>query len=428
MVFFEEQGQLHGIPHSAAGVAAHQIGDEIKLLAFLLADALEAAQERLVDIDMGLAHFIQHTGAAMLRRYFKLPADVVAHQFGEEGIVLLAHHVIVAQAAADKYLFDAGDGPQFPQKLDIIGVVHPDGRATGGGQAFFILAQAVGGLLSAGGGPEIGGGAAHIVDIALEVGIVGKAFGFPQQRGVAAGGDVAPLMERDRAEIAGAKAAAVVGKGKFDLFNGGNAAHFLIDGVVVTLVGQFRHSVQFLGGKGQSGRILHQVPLPVLLHHGPAGHMVLLLQLKAAGTGVGLFILRYLIEGGAGDGVFRQGVGKGAKIAGSADIPHSGRVFPSRHAGGNFGHLVLAHAVDEKVRAGIRQNGGTHSVIPVIVVGKAAQGGFQPADDDGDIAVGLANEAAVDDGGAVGAQPCPAAGGIEILAAQAAGGGIVGDH
>ena len=82
-----------------------------------------------------------------------------------------------------------------------------------------------------------------------------------------------------------------MGKGKFDLFNGGNAAHFLIDGVVVTLVGQLRHSVQFLGGKGQSGRVLHQVPLPVLLHHGPAGHMVLLLQLKAAGTGVGLFIL-----------------------------------------------------------------------------------------------------------------------------------------
>ena len=156
--------------------------------------------------------------------------------------------------------------------------------------------------------------------------------------------------------------------------------------------------------------------------------MVLLLQLKAAGTGVGLFILRYLIEGGAGDGVFRQGVGKGAKIAGSADIPHSGRVFPSRHAGGNFGHLVLAHAVDEKVRAAFRQNGGTHSVIPVIVVGKAAQRSLQPADNDGDIAVGLANEAAVDDGGAVGAQPCPAAGGVEILAAQAAGGGIVGDH
>lgn len=89
-------------------MAAHQIGDEIKLLAFLLTDALEAAQERLVDIDMGLAHFIQHTGAAMLRRYFKLPADVVAHQFGEEGIVLLAHHVIVAQAAADKHFLTPG--------------------------------------------------------------------------------------------------------------------------------------------------------------------------------------------------------------------------------------------------------------------------------------------------------------------------------
>ena len=139
MVFFEEQGQLHGIPHSAAGVAAHQIGDEIKLLAFLLTDALEAAQERLVDIDMGLAHFIQHMGAAMLRRYFKLPANVVAHQLGEEGIVLLPHHVIVAQATAEQILFDAGDGPQLPQQLHIVGVIYPDGRAAGGGQAFLSL-------------------------------------------------------------------------------------------------------------------------------------------------------------------------------------------------------------------------------------------------------------------------------------------------
>ena len=53
-------------------------------------------------------------GAAIALKSGVKTADVVAHQFGEEGIVLLAHHVIVAQAAADKYLFDAGDGPQFP--------------------------------------------------------------------------------------------------------------------------------------------------------------------------------------------------------------------------------------------------------------------------------------------------------------------------
>ena len=161
-----------------------------------------------------------------------------------------------------------------------------------------------------------------------------------------------------------------MGKGKFYLLDGGNTAYFLIDGMIVALVGQLCHRIQFFGGQRQSRRVLHQVLLPMLLHHSPAGHVILLFQLEAASAGISLFILRYFIEGSTGDGIFRQGGRKGAKIAGAADILHSGRVFSPGHAGGNFGHLVLAHPINQKIRTAFHQNGGAHRVVPVIIMSK----------------------------------------------------------
>ena len=245
---------------------------------------------------------------------------------------------------------------------------------------------------------------------------------------MAAHRNVAALMERDGAEIAGPKAAPVVGQGKFHLPDGGNAARGFVGGVIVPLVGQLSDGVQFLSGKGQRRRILHQQPLSVLLHHGAPGDMVLLLQLDAAGAGIGLFILRDLIEGGTGDRRIRKRLLQPAEIAGPPDIVHGGGVLPGGHPRGDLGQRMLPHAEAEQVGARFLQNGGAHGVIPVIVVGKAAQRGFQPADDDGDRAVRLADEPAIDDGRAVGAQPGPVAGGIGIPAAQAAGRGIVRHH
>ena len=245
---------------------------------------------------------------------------------------------------------------------------------------------------------------------------------------MAAGGDMPPLVEGDGAEIAGAEAPPVMGEGKLHLFYGGHAALLFVAGVIPPFIGQLRHRIQLRRFQRQRRRGLHQVLLPVLLHDGPPRHMVLLLQLQAAGTGMGLFILRNLIEGGAGNGIFGQRGGKGAKITGPPDIPHPGGMLPPFHAVGYFGDGMLPHAVNQQIRAAFRQNGGPHGVIPVVVVGKPPQRCLQPADDDGNIAVGLPDEPAIDDGRTVGAQPCPAAGGIKILAAQTAGGGIVGNH
>ena len=64
-----------------------------------------------------------------------------------------------------------------------------------GGQTVPLLAQTVLQLLLAGGPPEVGGGTAHIVDIALEAGMLGQLGDLPDDALMAAGGDHPPLVE-----------------------------------------------------------------------------------------------------------------------------------------------------------------------------------------------------------------------------------------
>ena len=58
--------------------------------------------------------------------------------------------------------------------------------------------------------------------------------------------------------------------------------------------------------------------------------------------------------------------------------------------------VPFAHAEHQQIRAGIHQNARPDGVIPVIVMREAAERGFHAADGDGNIAVSLANQAAID--------------------------------
>ena len=88
----------------------------------------------------------------------------------------------------------------------------------------------------------------------------------------------------------------------------------------------------------------------------------------------------------------------------------------------------LAHAVGNHVGAAVHEQGAAHPVVPVVVVRKAAQRRLQPAEDDRNIAVGLADAVGIDDGGAVGAQSRLAAGGIVVVGALLLRGGVMRDH
>ncbi len=97
-------------------------------------------------------------------------------------------------------------------------------------------------------------------------------------------------------------------------------------------------------------------------------------------------------------------------------------------AGGNLHRGLFAHAVGENVRLGVKEDGAAHLVLPVVVVGEAAQAGLQPADDDGDVPEGLPHPVGVDDGGVVGAQAGLPPGGVGVVVAALPGGGVVGHH
>ena len=82
----------------------------------------------------------------------------------------------------------------------------------------------MGKLAGAGGLAEVGGGAAYVVDVSLELWVSSEQLGFFQQTFVAAALDDAPLVEGQAAEGAFAEAPAVAGQTELDLPDGGHAA------------------------------------------------------------------------------------------------------------------------------------------------------------------------------------------------------------
>lgn len=169
------------------------------------------------------------------------------------------------------------------------------------------------------------------------------------------------------------------------------------------------------------------------LNHGFSAHGVVLVLFGAAGARVSEISLRRsgfdLLEGGTFHGIgnidvfiCRNGVG------GAADIVHHADGLPVCKAAGDLRYLMLSHAEHEKIRAGIDENGGTHRVVPVVVMGKAPQGRFEAADTERDISEKPADRFAVDRDGAVGTASRLAAGGVIVVVPFAFRGGIVRDH
>lgn len=95
---------------------------------------------------------------------------------------------------------------------------------------------------------------------------------------------------------------------------------------------------------------------------------------------------------------------------------------------GDLDNRVLAHAVDEDVSARVEQYRALELVLPVVVVGQAAQACLDAADDDGSVLKRLADEVAVDRDGTIGTAPLFATRGIGVGVAAVLGHRIVVDH
>ncbi len=98
----------------------------------------------------------------------------------KKGGIGVGVEVVVADARADKHLFDPFDAAQLAQQLDILHVVDLQLRAGLGCQTFSVLAQTVFQLLFAGGIAEVCRRSADIVDVSFKVRIVGHLLRFVQ--------------------------------------------------------------------------------------------------------------------------------------------------------------------------------------------------------------------------------------------------------
>ena len=403
-VALEAERETYRALERGAGMAAHQIGDEVLLQPAFLRQAEILLAERLIHLERRLAHQAQHAVVAVLGRDLELTADVIAHQLAEEGVALVAEHVVKADARADEHLFHLRQRLDRAEQLDVLAVVGDEVLAGRGRKAFPPGADAVGELFFARTVAEIGGRAADVVDVALEIRHFGDELRLADDRLDAARPHGAPLVERERAEVAAAEAAAVVRDREAHLLDGGDAAVLCVHGMPGAHIGERVHPIQLLALERGHGRVLHQHLVAVVLEDRLAVDGVLVAVLDAVGVGIGAFVgLQRIVVIGFDRGKMHlfalfDEEDRAAHVADLAD----------RHAAveqlGHGDEDFLAHAVGNHVGAAVHEQGAAHPVVPVVVVREAAQRRLQPAEDDRNIAVGLADAVGLDDGGAVGAQ------------------------
>ena len=110
---------------------------------------------------------------------------------------------------------------------------------------------------------------------------------------------------------------------------------------------------------------------------------------------------------------------------------HIGDVFDLVTVGqalGDFDDRALGVAVQQNVGAGVDQDRVTHAILPVIVVGDAAQGGFDAAEHDRHVLVGFLAALAVDQARAIRTFAGHAAGRVGVVGTDFLVRGVAVDH
>ena len=334
----------------------HEIGHDILPHALLLVDPFVFLHKLLVDGMRGLAHHAQHLIGHMLRRDLQLAGNMIAHQFLEKRVARVGQQIIEPDAAADEYLFDARQLPEFPQQGQVIRVVGDQVFAGGGEQALSCRARAALQLLFAGGLAEVRCRAADVMDVALEARRMRHALGFPEDRLLRAGLDDPALMERQRAKAARAEAAPAGGQAEFDLRDGWNAAKFFVRRMERAAVRKIVDMIHLLLRKRLLRRVLDdEFVLAIRLNEplGAEGVGVAVLDRKTLGVDARVFLhVREGREHNGGNGRVRLS----GLIDCAVDICDVLRIHAVVERVRNLDDGALTHAVDQKISLRIEQN------------------------------------------------------------------------
>ena len=484
-VALEPQGEVHHVFIGGAGVGGDEVRDEVLLLARFLRVLLEHLLEAVVAADAGLHHLVQRAALGVLRGDLEVAADVVGHQLLD--VLGGLHGQVVAQAGGDEDLLHAGQCARLPVQLDERAVVGVEVLADAGEDAGRLAAVTLDLRVLAGDAVHVGGRAAEVGDHAGEARhLVTHFLDLADDRVVGAVLDDAAFVLGDGAEGAATEAATHDVHRETDHLVGGDLL-LAIGRVRHARVGHAEHVVHFLGGHGDGWRVEPHVHLAMLLHQCAGVARVGLQVQHAVGVGVEDRVVAHLLEGrqadhrlvagharavedlhdlgfvrvldlplglldGAGFGVLGVDVGVddlvdaaravdaggvhlvpafGGVAADEGGAAHVGDAFDGFATGqalGDLDHGALGVAVEEDVGGGVHEDGAAHLVLPVVVVGDAAQGGFDATEHHRDVGVGFLAALAVDQAGAVGALAGDAAGGVGVVGTDLTVGGVAVDH
>ena len=192
------------------------------------------------------AHEGEYRGGYVLRGHFQLAADMVPAEFTEKFPLPVGQQIIKPDAGTDKYLLYTGNVTELFQQADIITVIRIEIPARRREKALPVPAYALLHLLRTGGVPEIGGGAAHIVDIPLEVFFLCDLPGFLYKRIMASHLDDPSLVKGQRTETASAETAPVADQAETDFRESRHAAFFIVVRMPCPCIGQIIDIVHFL--------------------------------------------------------------------------------------------------------------------------------------------------------------------------------------
>ena len=203
--------------------------------------------------------------------------------------------------------------------------------------------------------------------------------------------------------------------------------------MVVAHKGKSVDLVHLFRAKGRHWGILHYNFVPVALNNGSAAHRVVLGLLNFAGFCVkplALFVGNpHKLKGGALLRPRNRSVVGGVyRVACTQNIGKRGNILTRRQSVGDLGDVLFPHAVHKQIRARFDKHRGAHPVVPVVVMGEAAQGGLKPAYTYGNIGEKAFKPFCIDRNRPVGACTRFPARGIGVVASPFFGGGVVGDH
>ena len=235
-------------------------------------------------------------------------------------------------------------------------------------------------------------------------------------------------MERQRTEVAPAEAPAVVRHGEAHFLDGGNAAESVVHRVYLAHVGKLRDFVKLFARKRHRGRVDNERVASVRLPQRLAADGIVLLVFKLRRKCIGALVRAYFFIRRAVDMVKGADFGRARHERCAANICQGFDLFTLCESSRDRARGIFAHAVDKKVCLRVENERTAHLVVPVVVVGKAAQARLQSADDNGNVAEGFAAAVRIDNGRAVGPQAHLAAGRVEVTRAVLFRRRVVCDH